>query len=53
MHVMDNISNELMVAQEKYRNIDKEIEKDEKCIKLAQELKFFRQECYDLKHELK
>lgn len=46
---MDRVSNELLFAQEQYKNIDKEIEKDEKCVNLATELKFFREECVQLR----
>ena len=35
MNIMDKMSTELMNAKIKYQNIDEEIEKDEKCVKLT------------------
>lgn len=34
MLIMDKMSNDLIIAEEQYRNIDNEIEKDEKCVRL-------------------
>lgn len=31
---MDKMSKDLVIAQEQYNNIDEEIEKDEKCVRL-------------------
>lgn len=36
------MSSELAAAHEHYRNIDKEIEASEKCVKLKSQLNFFR-----------
>ena len=50
--IMDKMSTDLADAQENYRNIDQEIEKDEKCVRLTRELKFFKDEYMELSSEL-
>lgn len=42
---MDRIASELGLAQSKYNNIDKELERDDKVARLNRELYFFREEC--------
>lgn len=39
---MDRMSEELKIAQEKYKNIDLEIQKDQEVIRLQKEVYFFR-----------
>ena len=42
MKVIDRMSDELVDMQTRFANIDIEVEKDEKCVKLASEMVFFR-----------
>lgn len=45
LNVMERMSNDLIDAQEQYRNIDMEIEADKKCVALAKQLNFFKTQC--------
>ena len=52
MNVLEKIGNDLILAQEAYRNIDIEVKRDQYCIELAAELQFFRTSCFQLKTAL-
>lgn len=42
---MDKLGAELKLAQDRYRNIDMEIQKDERVIRLQKEVFYFREQC--------
>ena len=52
MNVVEKMGNDLILAQEAYRNIDIEFKSDQYCIELAAELQFFRTSCFQLKTAL-
>lgn len=52
MNVVEKMGNDLILAQEAYRNIDIEVKRDEYCMELAAELQFFRTSCFQLKTAL-
>lgn len=49
MNVLEKMGNDLIIAQEAYRNIDIEVKRDEYCVSLATELNFFKGECFALR----
>lgn len=50
---MEKLSDELKIAKDKYQNIDIEIERDDRIVKLQKEVYFFREECLVLTDEIK
>jgi hypothetical protein len=52
MNVVEKMGNDLVLAQEAYRNIDIEVKRDQYCMELAAELQFFRTSCFQLKTAL-
>lgn len=50
---MERMSDELKTAQEKYRNIDVEIERDDRIVKLKKEVYYFREQCEVFNAEIK
>ena len=50
--IMDKMSTDLADPQQNYRNIAQPIEKDQKCVRLTRELKFFKDEYMELSSEL-
>jgi hypothetical protein len=52
MNVVEKMGNDLILAQEAYRNIDIEVKRDQYCMELAAELQFFRTSCFQLKTAL-
>jgi lactam utilization protein B len=52
MGVLEKMGNDLIVAQEAYRNVDLEARKDDFCLLLAQELSFFKEQAYTLRDTL-
>ena len=53
MNVLEKMGNDLILAQEAYRNIDIEVKRDKYIVQLAEELNFFKDECFTLKREIK
>jgi hypothetical protein len=51
--MMEKLSDELKIAKDKYQNIDIEIERDDRIVKLQKEVYFFREECLVLTDEIK
>ena len=49
MGVLERMGNDLVVAQEAYRNIDIDIKREKYYQEIAVELSFFKQECFTLK----
>lgn len=52
MNVVEKMGNDLILAQEAYRNIDIEVKRDQYCMELAAQLQFFRTSCFQLKTSL-
>lgn len=52
MTVLEKMGNDLILAQEAYRNVDLQARKDNFCLLLAQELNFFKQQAYSLRDAL-
>lgn len=52
MNVIEKIGNQLLLAQEAYKNVDMEVKKDSYCLQLAAELNFFKKESFNLKDML-
>jgi regulator of replication initiation timing len=46
------VAREVQEAKTKYESIDKEKLKEEKCISIASEIKFFKEECFYLRSQL-
>lgn len=49
MNILETMGNDLILAQEAYRNVDIEIKRDKYYMELADELTFFKNECFVLK----
>lgn len=52
MNVVEKMGNDLILAQEAYRNIDIEVKRDQYCLELAAELQFYKTSCFQLKTAL-
>lgn len=48
MAVIEKLGNELIFAQEAYKNVDIEAKKDNYCLLIAEELNFYKKQAMDL-----